>query len=337
MNKITIDKPLRGIDLFCGAGCFGLAQKRCGIELVLAVNHWDKAVEVHAKNNPGTEHMKRDLTKFRRGGFKREFPQFDILTAGPSCQGHSDAGQVNRSSSQKVFDSHAQMRATAWAVHECMKQCRPRYAVIENVLGFSRWSDLNAWLDALRALGYAVTAQRLLASKFGNAQRRWRWIFICVLGGPEVHVANPDVPEPGVDTIYDADCDDWINIEDMRGNFGVTAKGHYTAKEKARISNERLGGKLGWLQHTNYGKWGIPASEPVNTVTATPGQLCWTHEGKYRQWSDLEWRRVFGFGDNYDLCGANKDESARLFGNAIPLGLGIAAISAAIGRQIHAN
>jgi DNA (cytosine-5)-methyltransferase 1 len=321
---------LKGIDLFCGAGGFALAQERVGIDVHLAVNHWDRAIEVHAANHRSTRHEKRNLLGFKFG----ELQAFDLLTAGMACQGHSDAGQIGRASSKKVFDSHAQMRATAWAVWKCAQVCRPRYIVVENVRGFIRWRDLQRWLAALRKLGYAVTQQFLLASKFGVPQRRWRWFFICVLGGPPVQMVNPDVFEPGVGTIFDASAPGWIDIDDLSDFKSAKAidKGYLSPREKARYANARLNGELGIGQHTNYGYWGIRASEPVNTVTGQAGQLWWTRDGQYRLWTRNECKRAQGFPDSYDLLDTTEREAAKLIGNAVPIDLAMAVIRAATGR-----
>lgn len=315
---------LKGIDLFAGAGGFTLAAEDEGIEIVKAINHWDKAVQVHAANHPGTEHERKDLCKYNF----RKLDPFDLLVAGPACQGHSPAGQTGRAHSQKVADDHKQLRATAWAVWACLKHCRPRFAVIENVPEFAKWAELEQWLFDLRTLGYVVTQQVLLASKFGIPQRRWRLFFICVLGGPAAHVENPDVLEPGVITIFDEDADGWIDIEDMRER--PSKKGHKTAKEKARIADERLDGALGWGQHTNYGCWGIPASEPVNTLTTKAGQLWWTRDGQYRLWTRGERKQAMGLPADYDLLDATEAEAAKLCGNAVPPKMAGACIRAAL-------
>jgi DNA (cytosine-5)-methyltransferase 1 len=321
---------LKGKDMFCGLGGFTLAMERVGIDCTLAVNHWDKAIRVHAANHLGTEHMQRNLLGFKFG----ELDPFDILTAGVACQPHSDAGHIGRAASRKVFDNHAQMRATAWAVWKCAQVCRPKYLIVENVRGFIRWKDLQRWLAALRKLGYAVTQQFLCASRFGLPQRRWRWFFIAVLGGPPVQMVNPNVPEPGVGTIFDASAPGWIDIDDLSDFKSAKAieKGYLSPREKARYANARLNGELGIGQHTNYGYWGIRASEPVNTVTGQAGQLWWTRDGQYRLWTRNECKRAQGIPDSYDLLDTTEREAAKLIGNAVPIDLAMAAIRAATGR-----
>lgn len=306
-------KRLKGVDLFAGAGGFTLAAEAAGVEVVQAINHWDLAVQVHETNHPHTRHAREDLVSFDFEALE----SFDLLVAGPSCQGHSKAGQVGRKRSARVQDDHKQLRATAWAVHRCLKVCRPRFGVVENVPLFLRWSELAEWVAAIEALGYKVTQQLLLASRFGVAQQRWRVFFVFVLDGPAVHVSNPDAVEPGACTVFDPAADGWVDIEAMRTT--VSKKGHLTAKEKARHANRKLGGALGWGMHVNHeAAWGRPASEPVNTLTTRPGQLWWVRDGRYRQWTDGERLRAMGFPADYDLCGATKEQAARLLGNAVP-------------------
>ena len=102
-------------DLFCGAGgaSTGLsrAADRAGRKLRLtAVNHWDRAVETHAKNHPAADHhclnlLTLDPLKAVPGG------RLDLLIAAPECTHHSNArGGKPRSD---------QSRATAWCRARC--------------------------------------------------------------------------------------------------------------------------------------------------------------------------------------------------------------------------
>jgi DNA (cytosine-5)-methyltransferase 1 len=315
---------LKGFDMYAGAGGFTLAAAREGVDIILAVNHWPLAIDVHAANNPETEHRREDLCRFDFAGVD----PFDVLVAGASCQPHSRAGNVGRKHSAKVADDHEQMRATMWAIEKCLRLCLPPVAIVENVPDIDRWYDLERWLRAIERLGYVVTQQNLTASFFGVPQRRVRRFFIMVLDGPAISIENPDVPEVGVDTIFDASATGWVDINRMRRT--VSKRGHLTAREKARHANRRLGGALGWGMHVNHeAAWGRPASEPINTITTKAGQLWWVLNGRYRLWTDLERRRGVGFPDGYNLLGANKTQTAKLLGNAVPPAMAAAVIRAA--------
>ena len=69
-------------DLFCGAGgsSTGAVQVE-GVEVRIASNHWDLAVETHNTNHPGADHLCADLSQID----PRYFPTTDILWASPEC------------------------------------------------------------------------------------------------------------------------------------------------------------------------------------------------------------------------------------------------------------
>lgn len=56
------DESVRAVDLFCGGGGLSTAlAEACerldrDVELV-AVNHWDKAIETHQRNHPWATHL----------------------------------------------------------------------------------------------------------------------------------------------------------------------------------------------------------------------------------------------------------------------------------------
>lgn len=85
-------KPRRRIlaaDLFCGAGGtstgLALACQDLGVDVdLVALNHWDRAIETHEQNHPGARHICKSLhevdpRKVVPGGY------LDILVASPEC------------------------------------------------------------------------------------------------------------------------------------------------------------------------------------------------------------------------------------------------------------
>ncbi len=69
-------------DLFCGAGGSGLGATAVpGVRLVIAANHWQRAIDTHAANFPDTEHDCADVSQIE----PRRYPRTDILWASPEC------------------------------------------------------------------------------------------------------------------------------------------------------------------------------------------------------------------------------------------------------------
>lgn len=305
---------MKGVDLFAGCGGFTSGAEALGVEVSDAANHWDLAVRVHAANHPRTRHHQQDLRQF---DFATLDP-FDVLLASPACQGHSRAGRVGRKAAG-VSKTHDNLRSTAWAVVDCLEVCRPKFAVIENVPEFTDWVLLPQWIECMRMLGYVVTTQILTASRWGVPQRRRRLFIVAHHEGAAIELSDPDVEEPGLLDVFDESIGGWQPIAAMRKT--TSKKGHLTAREKVEIAHERLGGALGWGQHTNFNAWGRPMSEPVLTLTTAPSFFWWTRAGQYRLWSRSELAAAMTFPNAYDFLDANKKDSARLIGNAVPVKL----------------
>jgi DNA (cytosine-5)-methyltransferase 1 len=306
----------KGVDLFAGAGGFTEGAEAAGVEVTDAANHSELAIRVHSVNHPRVRHHLQDLRQFN---FATLDP-FDILLASPSCVGHSRAGQPARAKSARMAATHDAYRSTAWAVTDCLQVCRPALALVENVPTFLRWELLEPWLDCLTRLGYSHSIQVLRASRWGVPQRRDRAVIVARLDGPAISITEDvDAIEPGCDTVFDASARDWIRIRDMPKT--VSQKGHRTAREKVTTANDKLDGALGWGQHVNSpSAWGVPASEPVNTLTTQAMcQTWWVRDGMYRTWNKREVARAMGFRDSYNFAGITSRETiGRLMGNAMP-------------------
>lgn len=146
-------------DLFCGAG--GSAQGAHavpGIDLRLAANHWQLAVDTHAANFPDADHAVADISQVD----PRRFPTTDLLWASPECTNHSQAKGVRRSSGQPDLfgetlpdEASERSRATMWDVPRFAERHAYRAIVVENVVDAAKWVLWDAWLLAMRSLGYA--------------------------------------------------------------------------------------------------------------------------------------------------------------------------------------
>jgi DNA (cytosine-5)-methyltransferase 1 len=172
-------------DLFCGAGgtTTGLlrAAQGAGVQVdMLAVNHWNLAIESHLANHPDVRHLCESLDgvdprKVIPGG------KLDYLAASPECTNHSIA--------RGGMPCSDQSRASAWHVARWAEAVRPEYIVVENVREFRDWGPLTkkgrpdqrkkgrtfaAFLNAIESLGYRVDHQLLNAADFGDATTRTR-------------------------------------------------------------------------------------------------------------------------------------------------------------------
>ncbi|MBU8834166.1 DNA cytosine methyltransferase [Mycolicibacterium goodii] len=145
-------------DLFCGAGGSSTgAIEIPGVEVRVASNHWDLAVETHNTNHPDADHVCADLSQID----PRRFPRTDILWASPECTNHSVAKGRKRADSQPDLfgevlpDAAAERsRATMWDVPRFAEAHRYQAVIVENVVDAWHWQPFQAWLMAMDSLGY---------------------------------------------------------------------------------------------------------------------------------------------------------------------------------------
>lgn len=176
----------RAADLFCGAGgtTTGLlrAAEKAGVPIdMLAINHWNLAIETHLRNHPQVRHLCETLDGVdpRKVVMKGKL---HYLAASPECTHHSIARGGKPCSDQS--------RASAWHVVRWAEAVAPDHIVVENVKEFRDWGPLcrtgkkplkskkgqtfAAFLQALDSLGYHVDHRLLNAADFGDATTRTR-------------------------------------------------------------------------------------------------------------------------------------------------------------------
>lgn len=316
---------LVGVDMFAGCGGLTEGAEQAGAKVVVALNHWDFAVKVHALNHPRTQHLLQDA----RQAEWRNLPAFNLLMGGPSCQGHSDAGQPGRKHSDKVQEQHEIDRATAWALTTCAEVCRPDWIVAENVMRWLRWPLFDLWRETLHRLGYATRVLVLDASRYGVAQARRR---VFVIGNRseaavdhaahtiEAAAAPKHAPRPGAGTIVDFDAGRWRDTD--RCGHGSRAR---------IVAGLEFGVDRWWCQHVT-GHRGKTMDAPLSTITGADQHVLCRRVGKrveYRPLLASELLAAQGFPKGYRLPEKyRRRDLCRAIGNAVPVPLGRTIVSA---------
>jgi DNA (cytosine-5)-methyltransferase 1 len=207
-----MSRSFRVADLFCGAGgsstgvvqaCESIGRK---VDLV-AVNHWDRAVETHSANHPNAGHHCEDLTtmdprKAVPGG------KLDLLVASPECTHHSVA--------RGGKPCNDQSRASAWCVLRWATALSIDRILIENVPEFVSWGPIGSngrplqsrrgeifesFVNSLKASGYRVDWRVLNSANYGAATSRRRLFLQAVKGRREIvwpDATHDQEPTPGL-------------------------------------------------------------------------------------------------------------------------------------------
>lgn len=300
---------LRAVDLFAGWGGFSQAAEQVGVRVVYAANHWPLAVRAHAQNHPDTLHECQDL---RQADFTK-LPAYDILLAAPACQGHSTAARPSRLNHEHVRRTHDALRATAWAVTDCLDATRPTAFVVENVPAFLRWELFPVWRESLRVLGYRLTMFRLNAANYGVPQTRER-LFIIGVKHQQKLLPPPSQPVRPFGPCVEVDAPGWRPLTATTSNV------------RGRVERGRAAhGHVFLTQHvTNHP--GVSLDEPIRTIT-TKDQWALVRGDEYRPLTPRELARGMGFSDAFELPDVSRVDQVRGLGNAVPPPLGAAVLS----------
>ncbi|MBK8188854.1 MAG: DNA cytosine methyltransferase [Vampirovibrionales bacterium] len=143
-------------DQFCGAGGSSIGATAAGVELRLALNHWQLAIETHNSNFPNAMHDCTDISACD----PRRYPSTDILITSPECTNHSLAKGKRRFSQPDLFGANVpdpaeeRSRATMWDVPRFAEYHRYNAIIVENVVDARHWVTWDAWLHAMQLLGY---------------------------------------------------------------------------------------------------------------------------------------------------------------------------------------
>jgi DNA (cytosine-5)-methyltransferase 1 len=149
-------------DIFCGAGGSSIGLTEAGLELKLAANHWDRAIETHSANFRDAEHLCADVSNYDM----RRLPHTDILWASPICTEISPAGGKGRRPKGQLdmFEEAGHVpkpgmertRATFHDVIRAAEVHRYKAVIVENVTEAADWELFDWWLSGMLLLGYEV-------------------------------------------------------------------------------------------------------------------------------------------------------------------------------------
>lgn len=288
---------MRAADLFSGAGGFSTGATMAGCDVVFAANHWQAAVDVHAMNHPGAQHLCQDLHQ----AVWADVPAHDILLASPCCQGHSKArGKANGN------PQHDASRSTAWAVVSAAEYHRPEVVLIENVPEYVRWSLYPAWRMAMEALGYCLAPHIIDAADHGVPQHRERLFIVATRSKHPMMLQFPVRPHVPASSFIDFDAGKWQPI----------VKAGRASATLARIAGgRRVHGDRFISSYYGNERGGRSISRPIGTIT-TRDRHAVIDGDRMRMLSVAEATAAMSFPADYKLP-AQSRLAMHMLGNAV--------------------
>jgi len=161
-------KKLKVLDLFSGIGGFSLGLERAGMETVAFCEFDRHCCKVLSKHWPNIE-IHNDVRKLDGRAYRGSV---DVVCGGFPCQDLSQAGKGAGFSGERSSLYREMLRIIG--------ECRPRYAIFENVTGLlsgesGRW--FAEFLYDLAEVGYDAVWHCIPASEIGANHHRDRiWI-----------------------------------------------------------------------------------------------------------------------------------------------------------------
>lgn len=298
---------MRAVDLFAGAGGTSTGARSVGVEIVAAVNHWPRAVEAHALNHPGAQHLCEDAAILD----PTTLPAHDLLLASPSCTGHTRARGVDR-------PHHDAARATAWCALRVAEAQRPRAVIVENVPEMLSWVCYRGWRLALSDLGYRVSEQVIDAADAGVPQHRRRLFVVATRTRRPIEVPQPTAARVNARACLDLDGGAW------------SPWASWCERTRKRIvEGQRVHGADVLAAYYGSETGGRSLDRPIGTLT-TVDRYALVRGDVARMLSVAEMLALSSFPADYQLAGTKRDR-VKLIGNAVPPGLAAHVIGSVMG------
>jgi DNA (cytosine-5)-methyltransferase 1 len=274
--------------MFAGWGGMTLGAKLAGAEVVHAENHWERGIYVHQVNHPEVQHAIEDV----RGRDWRSLPYFQLLTAGPACQGHSSNGRAARKRNPMVRELHDVQRATANAVVECVEATEPEALVVENVPPFLDWEGLQEWWARLERAGLHLQLFKLWASHYDVPQRRQRVFIVGTRKRVKLGLVERPLrsfPEPAFGPCIDWSAPGWRPISST------------SPQAQARMARAKQNhGPICLSQHVTDHP-GVSVREPIRTITTAANHWVLVRGDECRFLTARELARAQGFPETHRI------------------------------------
>jgi DNA (cytosine-5)-methyltransferase 1 len=298
---------MRAIDLFCGAGGSSLGAMAAGFEIVAGFDIWPVAGSVYRANVPRARLHLCDLAMLRESDIRSiygDLGDVDLILASPPCVDHSLARGA-RLPSLAGLD-------LPWCVWSFARMFRPRWIVVENVIGMRRWHDYRTFLCALMSLGYCARVCILDASDFGVPQRLKRLYIVCDREAEPPEIA-PRTPHMPVGDVIDLDGYAYTPLHTPRRARATI--------ERVERAVRALGRDVAFISvYYGSGPQWQTLDVPLRTVT-TSGHFALVRPGRggheMRMLQVDELRRAMGFPASFGFGGCTRTETMRLLGNAV--------------------
>lgn len=260
---------LTATDLFCGAGGSSSGLVEAGFKVVIAANHWQRAIESHQVNHPETDHSQADISQVD----PRYFPRTHLLWGSPECTNHTIAKGIKRQKQHDLAlfeldgtrplpdEAANRSRATMWDIPRFAEHHRYMAIVLENVVEAYKWDQFPAWQTAMESLGYRmqfVWLNSMHAQIGGLPAPQSRDRMYIVMWRADLVTTERPGPNMGKWTRPMAFCQEHGEVQAVQA-FKKSEWGRYRAQYLYRCPTCFHIIEPGWLAAESIIDWSLPA------------------------------------------------------------------------------
>lgn len=302
--------PVRAIDLFCGGGGSSCGAQLAGVRIIGAADACPIATATYADNFPSASRniVTRRLASGCGADVFTKLGKVDLVLASPECTNHSVAR-----GSRPICEAS---RRSAWLVLPFLEELRPRWVVLENVGGITRWEGFISFRQALEREGYHLRIHRLDSADHGVPQQRRR---VFIVGDRErkprpIEIASGRQPAA---VIIDRRTN-WKSSPLFK--LGRAQATQERAKAAIRALGEGVEFLLVYYGSDKGGGWQT-LDRPLRTLTTLDrfGFVQWNAAGDptLRMLQVPELKAAMGLPDRYKLNHGTRRDKVRLLGNGV--------------------
>lgn len=195
------------VDNFAGGGGASTGiEMAIGRAVDIAINHDEKAIEMHKVNHPSTKHYIEDVWDVDPVQATQGQP-VGLAWFSPDCK-HFSKAKGGKPVDKKI-------RGLAWVAVKWAKAVHPRVIILENVEEFRTWGPLvkdekgnlypdpdrkgqtfELFIKALEKQGYKVSFRELRACDYGAPTKRKRFFMIARCDGKSIVWPEPTHGDP---------------------------------------------------------------------------------------------------------------------------------------------
>ena len=306
------------IDLFCGAGGFGLGFKMAGFGHLYAIDMDKNAVKTYNENIGGAECGRiedvDDATWFEMRD------KVDVITAGFPCQPFSVAGK------QKGWtDGRADFYDS---LLDIVFNTKAKFVIFENVKRFvthDGGNSIKRLIGHMETMGYIVKYKILNSNNYDVPQKRERVIIVCNNIGVDYEFPEESDWKPVLgDFILNLPESDGFEFtpEKAKQFLMIPEGGNWNdfpteeiKKWAMKGSYKSSGGKTGYFKR-------LKMSEPSNTLLGNPNSKMTpkVHPWENRWLNVKEYAVIQTFPTDYEFVGSLSSQYKQI-GNAVPVNM----------------